>query len=50
LKFIIDINNNFLGILGRGTYSSSTSITTISNMAFGFTSNISSEEDCNSKA
>jgi len=32
--------------LGRGTHSSST----VSNMAFGFTSNISSEEDCNLRA
>jgi hypothetical protein len=37
LKFAIDIINNLLGILGRGTHSSSTFITTISNMAFGFT-------------
>jgi hypothetical protein len=46
----LTLATTFLGILGKGTHSSSTFITTVSNMAFGFTSNISSEEDCNSRA
>jgi len=50
LKFAIDINNNLFRDFGRGTHSSSTFITIVSNMAFGFTSNISSEKDCNSRA
>jgi hypothetical protein len=36
--------------LGEGTNSLSTCITRISSMAFGSTTNISCEEDCNSKA
>jgi hypothetical protein len=36
--------------LGGGTHSLSTSITTISSMAFGPTTSISSEEYCNSRA
>jgi hypothetical protein len=46
----LTLTTTFLGTLGRGTHSSSTSITTISNTAFGFTSNISSEKDSNSRA
>jgi len=46
----LTLTTTFLGVLGRGTHSSSTSITIVSNMAFGFTSNISNEEYYNSRA
>jgi len=46
----LTLTTTFSWILGRGTHSSLTSITIVSNMAFGFTSNISSEEDYNSRA
>jgi len=35
----LTLATTFLGILGRGTHSSSTSITTVSKMAFGSISN-----------
>jgi hypothetical protein len=40
----------YLGFLGGGAHSSSTSMTIVSRKASRFTTNISSEEDCNSRA
>jgi hypothetical protein len=40
----------YLGFLERGTHSSSTFMTIVSSKAFGSTTNISSEIDCNSGA
>jgi len=42
LKFVVNIS--FLVFWGGGTHSSSTSIVTVSSMAFGSTINISSEK------
>jgi hypothetical protein len=43
----LTLATTFLGFLKGRTHSSSTFITTVSNIAFVFTTNISSEEDCN---